>query len=306
MDRRSRLGFQPETDSLEARRLMATSAGSAGAAAVNGTNPNANPTTNNNQVPLANLQQKLNRIERLPAFLRSLDRDRPIPEDLAARIQSDLTSLKGKLTPPPRTSLVGFNMLLADTLGSGSLSMADASRLNGAFGRILAQAGAPTGSIVGLQTSLNQLSESAVEFTGSPTNLVANDYALVLQTALAVGRPLPAPGPARLVTADDSGVRGDFKTSATQPRLSGQYDPGTALQLVDSNGQVIGSATTNRNGAYVLAPSTPLSVGKHVLIVRAIDPEGAVSLPSRPINLTILGPATPRGPVGLRSGASHR
>ena len=291
MDRRSRLGFRPETDRLEDRRLMAASPMAAASTVA---------AANANNVPLANLQQKLNRIERLPRFLRSLDPNRPISEDLAANIAFDLNALKGKLHPPPRTSLVAFNQLLAKTLGSGSLSMTNAAQLNGLFGKILAAAGAPRAPIVGLQTSLNRLSQAAVLTSDSPTNLVANDYALVLQTALAVGRPLPAPQPPRLATADDSGIRGDNVTVVTQPRLSGQYDPNTAVELVESDGRVIASSTTNRSGTYVLSPSSPLSVGKHVLTVRALDSEGAVSLPSRPFTLTIVA-ATPRGPAGLRT-----
>lgn len=289
MDRR-RTGFLPSWEGLEGRRLL-----SATAQAVPGTPspPNLPP-----GVTLASNQQKLDRIERLPYFLRTLDPNRPLPDSLTRPIQADLLKLKGRLHQPPRPLLTTFNEDLRGLISQGSVRGTDAARLNRTFGEILLRAGGDPQAVAGLQASLNQLTQLAVTVGEKPTSLVANDYATILQTALAVGRPLRAPGVPRLSPSDDSEPRGDMTTTVRRPHLIGAYDPGTVVTVYDAAGQALGSAPVSPSGQYTIAIDRDLPEGRNVLFVQARDLEGALSLPSRNFVVKIL-PATPRGPMAL-------
>jgi hypothetical protein len=291
MDRRRRLGFHPTPEVLEGRQLLATSSLFSGQAAA---------TAQSSDVPLATLPEKLQRIERLPYFLDSLDPNRPVPEPLMKQIQADLLELVGRLNPVPSAGLSDFNRQLRGLLAEGSVHADTAGQLNASFLKILQVAGAPPESAEGLAASLRTLSQIDIQSSSFPTNLVANDYATILQVALGVGRPLRPPGSPRLLPADDTGTKGDHITSVRQPSLKGQYDPGTTIQVVDDkSGQVLGSEPVDENGSYTLPFDAPLSEGVHIIRLRGVGPGGVEGAVSPRFTLKIV-PETPRGPMALR------
>ncbi len=284
MDRR-RSRFVPSAEGLEVRRMLSTASAATTPAA-----PNLPEGVN-----LATYQQKVDRIERLPFFLQSLNPDVPLPDDLTESIQANLNDLKGKLHQAPSSGLNAFNVQVRGLISQASVPRSDAAKLNELFGEILIAAGAPESAAEGLQEDMNELTQIDTTVGASNvTSVVANSYGLVLQIALAVGRPLRAPTVPRLVATEDTGRPGDYTTSLTQPRLVGNYDAGTAMRILDESDNVLGTAAVGANGQFIIGFNSPLSVGKHRLHLQAVDSQGALSLPSRDFTLTIVTP--PRGP----------
>lgn len=289
MDRR-RSRFVPSAEGLEARQMLSTTT-----AANTPVAPNLPPGVN-----LATYQQKTDRIERLPFFLQSLNPDVPLPEDLTESIQANLTELKGKLHQAPSSGLNEFNAQLRGLVADASVPRASSAQINALFGEILVAAGAPESAASGLQEDMNELTQiDTTAGSSNVTSLVANSYGLVLQIALAVGRPLRAPTAPRLASADNTGGQGDYTTSVTQPKLVGTYDAGTGMLVLDESDNVLGTAQVGTNGQYVIGFNKPLSLGKHPLHLQAVDPQGALSLPGRTFTLNIVSP--PRGPRGMAS-----
>jgi len=129
------------------------------------------------------------RIERLPFFLQSLDPNRILPETTISSIQTDLGLLTGTLNRRPFDQLRAFNTFLRQTLRFETLSPEAARTMNVAFGRVLDAAGADPDLTQRLQTHLDDLARATVAQSRKSAFVAANDYAIVTQLALGVGRP---------------------------------------------------------------------------------------------------------------------
>lgn len=291
MDRRR---FVPSAENLESRQLMASSF-------LNGYNNGASTT-----VPLATISEKMTRIERLPYFLRSLDTKRELPHSPVDEIQADLNQLKGNLHAASPVGLNAFNAKMRGVLSKASVSRAEAASLNTLFGKVVNSTGAKPAITESLQNAMNELVQSETVHANKPSFVIANDYAIVLQTVLGIGRPLRAPQVPSLSANEVAHHGGKFATQSRQPQFAGQYDTGESMtmELIDSkSGAVLGTAPVSPSGTYTVQPATPLSPGRYTLHVVAVDDfEGATSLPSKNFPLTILGPSTPAGPLTLKRG----
>lgn len=287
MDRRRRLPYVPASEDLEGRQLLASSNSLFGSSLI------AN--YNQNNVQLSTLQDRTQRIERLPAFLQSLDPSRPLPDTLRSEITDDLAAMIGRLHPAPSAGLSDFNRQLRDLISHGSVQAESAYQLSTSFHKILLAAGAPTAAADRLTANLETLTQISVHTSRFPTTIVANNYAAVLQVALGVGRPLRAPAAPKLLPADDTGTKGDHATSVVQPRLVGTYDPLTMVRVLDDQGDVLGAAKVDAKGQYTVVVNTPLSVGTHTLYIQGVDGAGTESTLSPRYGLKIV-PAVPRGP----------
>lgn len=140
------------------------------------------------------IQIRMERIERLPRYLQSLDPERTLPEAAVSQIQADLISILGQLRPPSEAASDAFIDQLRATIPNATISPAQATQLNNAFGRVLLSARAPEPVVESLKASMLDLTRSDV-FVSKPVVVLTNDYAVVLQTALATGRPLTRIGP---------------------------------------------------------------------------------------------------------------
>ncbi len=86
----------------------------------------------------------------------------------------------------------------------------------------------------------------------------------------------------------------------------GRYDAENTIQLIDQNGNILGTAPVTASGSYTVQPSAPLAPGKYHLRVRAIDPNGDKS-PLSPQYILVILPtrhitaksAAPGGPLSL-------
>ncbi|HEX8200422.1 MAG TPA: Ig-like domain-containing protein [Isosphaeraceae bacterium] len=290
MDRRQRR-FIPSPEGLEGRALLS----------VFGSQAPKNPASTVSPT----IQQRSQRIERLPFFLQGFESRRSLPDDVVARLQRDLREIEGRLHNAAEPAVQDFNLELRRVGANASLSPADALALNRAFGRVLESAGATPRAVAALQADLNDLTHADANDV-RPVILATNDYALILQTALGIGRPIRRPAAPRLAPGDDTGPKGDRTTSVRQPQLIGSYDPGAVIQILDEAGTVIGSGAVGTNGRYSVPITTTLADGTHALRVRATASDH-FSEPSAPLNLivnirtprTSTRDAVPGGPLAL-------
>jgi hypothetical protein len=108
---------------------------------------------------------------------------------------------------------------------------------------------------------------------------------LALQIVTAPPSAAPTIG---LLNSDDSGIKGDNITNVRQPHLFGFTDPGLLVDLIDTNGDVTGTAgavlaTVTANpvsGAYLIQFPNPLPDGTYHIQTRARDTSGDTALSS--------------------------
>ncbi|GIW86962.1 MAG: hypothetical protein KatS3mg108_1286 [Isosphaeraceae bacterium] len=245
--------------------------------------------------PLSSLETRLQRIERLPAFLDAIAPGRPLPAEAIRTIQQDLILLIGRLNPAPRAGLQAFNEALRGMISSASVSEAQLLQLEHLFGSNLTAAGAHPTLVASLAGAVRTLAQADVNVP-NPGAVVANDYGLVLQLALGMGKPLPGPVPPRLTRASNTGRLNDNITTVTQPTFEGSYAAsGSTMQLINREGTaVFGEGLIGADGRYRITVNRALEPGRYQFRVRAVTPDGLVSLPSRPLTVHIV---TGRGPA---------
>ena len=278
MDRR-RFAFRPSAESLDARLLLSTTS------SLLGTSAN-------------NLQTKTLRISRLPYYLEQDQPGRVLPDQVVTALQGDIRAVVGSLQRPPSADLVADNDLYRSSIATGSLSVEDASGLSSTFTQTLQDTGMPAQDVANFRRDMNALAAS--DSAGrDPGQLAAADYSLILQTTLGVGRPIQTPAAPSLNSADAIKGTGGHLTLVTRPQLIGKYNTDTTVQLInDADGSVLGTSPVAANGEYSVAPDAPLAPGKYHLSIRAEDPNGDFSAPSRPFVLVIRAPLTHARPAG--------
>lgn len=249
--------------------------------------------------------QKIQRIERLPFFLRSTVPGRILPDSAIAPVQADLSAIKGLLHSPPSAALADFNVNLRNIIPHASLHAEDSRSLNQSFGRVLELAGTAPNLVAQFKADMNNLSKLDANDT-EPVILATDDYSTILQTALGVGRPIRTPGAPRLAPSDAIN-KGGRVTTVREPRFVGLYEANATIQLLDSTGQVVGSTIVNKLGKYSVAFNTPLSDGTYTVRVRAVDTD-EFSAPSPPFTFRVVSRPSvrvttslthPAGPLGL-------
>ncbi|QDV38475.1 hypothetical protein [Tautonia plasticadhaerens] len=132
---------------------------------------------------------RLQRIDRLPAFLQLLDPGRPLPEEAVAVLQQELRGFVSRLRPPAGPIAEGFVDLLRDAISEASVKPETVAGLNAGTAALLGSAGASEQSIDRITDAMTALARTAAG-SRQPIVVLTNDYALVLQTALGVGRPI--------------------------------------------------------------------------------------------------------------------
>jgi hypothetical protein len=296
MDRRR---YVPAAEGMECRTMLSVTPA---AAALTTT-----PFSERQALPVT-VQQKLQRIERVPNNLRSLDQNRFLPADLIEQIQLGLEQLISRLDRPSSVALTNYNLALRGIVFGSSISTRDAQLLDAGFRGVLKSAKAPAESLETLASAVNTLVTQVDTASRNPTFLATNDHAYLLQLALAVGQPMPAPrAPTIETTSGAQTAPGRFVTPLPNPAFTGNYERGTTIQLLDiDSGAIVGTAAVAANGQYRVRVETPLEAGTtHRFRVRAVDEAGHLSRESREFVVrvvapknppTILGQPVPRGP----------
>jgi hypothetical protein len=297
MDRRR---FVPSTEGLEGRALMASTS-TGGLNTLFGVQVNTNL-----NVPIT-LQQKELRIEHLPYFLGQIRPGRFIPKAEIEQIQSSLFNMIDSINRPPPQALNNYNYQLRQIVSKQSLTAGDIALLNRGVTAVLRSAHAPEPSVNGISNGLLTLTSQVDTASVQPVVLGSNDNTLVLETALAIGRPMPPPQLPRI--KKNQGIQADtqhIKTPLEHPTLVGTYHYHTIIQIVTPQGVVVGEANCARNNNYKVTFSTPQSVGVHEFQLRAEDDAGHLSrlgakflikvVPKKHKDTTV-GKATPQGPL---------
>jgi hypothetical protein len=295
MDRRR---FVPSTEGLEGRTLLAT---------VNVNTLFGLQVNTNLNVPIT-YEQKTLRIEHLPFYLEKISPGRFLPKPEMQQIQTALFEIVDGIRKPPADALNNYNYQLRKVVSKQSLSAGDIGVLDHGVAAVLRSAKTPDAPTNSLSNALFSLMSQVDTASVMPVFLASNDASLVLETALAVGRPMPSPALPRI--KKNNGIQAGpqhMKTPLERPILVGTYHYHTEIQVVTSGGEVVGEAPVHKNNNYKVQITTPLSLGVHELHLQAYDTVGHISRPSKPFLIKIvpkkpqdpvIGKATPKGPLG--------
>lgn len=313
MDRRR---FVPSPEGLEGRAMMSVFG--------SGANAQVAPA----QVPVT-FHQKETRIEHLPFYMNQLEPGRFLPQATVQKLQDDLLAIAGRLHRPNPAKLEAFNKALRDVAPNTSLSVSDAKMLNHAFQAVVGDTGATAQQVANLTQDMNELAKIDSQ-SRQPVYLATNDYSLVLQTILGVGRPIQRPSSPEIALQDGARVSGGIgKTTLRQPTLVGTYGAGASvgefagttgggfnsggvlMRIIDDQGVVYGQALVDSsNGSYRVTLGRPLANGVYRFHSQAVDAQGHESPPSRVYLLKVIsrpgeavttGLSTPRGPLSSRA-----
>ena len=302
MDRRKRREFAPSGESLEDRKLLSTSKVPNNVPNNFLNNPGLSAFTggyySTPSLTYSTLVQKNTRIQHIPLFLNSIDPKRYLPPDAVANLQTDLSEVRGRLQFAKAYDLNKFNVLLRNVLQEKTLSTTSIARLNHDVGVILAEAGMSPNQVSVFQASLTTLSKIDAQ-EPNPVYVATNDYAVLLQLALGVGRPIDTPTVPHLIAADHLKGRAGAVTINQQPNLTGTYDPGTTIRLLDSQGNLLGSTIVAKNQTYTVAPDVPFAPGRYQFFVQGTDDSGELSALSPPFTVSIVTESHaphPKGP----------
>jgi hypothetical protein len=278
MDRRR---FVPASEGLETRALLAS------------TTPNfANifgfQVTTNLNIPIT-FEQKELRVQNLPFYMEKILPGRFLPKPELKQIQADLSQFIAKLQKPNPATLNLYNRGLRPIVSKQSLTATDAGILNKNFGTVLTAASASPSVVASLQSTVFKLVTQVDTASPQPVVLATNDYSLILQTALAIGRPMPSPILPKI--AKNQGVQANsdhIKTSLKHPALVGTYHFHTHIQVVTPSGVVVGTTSVRKNNRYKVVISTPLSPGVYQFRIQAYDDGGNLSRPSRLLEIKVI------------------
>jgi hypothetical protein len=283
---------------LEVRTLLATNLNSLFGLQV----------STNLNIPIT-YQQRLLRIKHLPYYLEQIRPGRYLPKSEVQAIQGSLYDLIETIHRPPTQGLDNFNYGLRQVVSKESLTSTEINKLNQTFTGVLNSAQTPPVAVAGLQKALYTLTSQIDTASVLPVYLATNDTTLVLETALAIGRPMPSPYLPKI--AKNEGIQANaqhIKTPLLHPAVTGTYHFHTDIEIITPQSQIVGEARVIRNNNFKVRVVTPLSVGVHEFYLRAVDQVGHLSHVSKPFYIkvvpkrhhnTVVGAATPKGPQAL-------
>jgi hypothetical protein len=280
MDRRR---FVPEALSLEGRELLSLFGGNSAAVRL----------LNNPALQVTIIRNA--RVERLPGYLYSVEHGRTIPPAIFPPLEDDLRTIEGNLHAAPSPVLGQFNRELRSAIPHASLTDANATALDQDFGDVLSASGAGAQVTAKFRADMQNLAR-VDSFDSNAAELSANDYAFVAEMVEGIGVPIRTPAAPRITVRDLVRPITDHLTTKTQPRFTGSYDAGTTIQIIDSNGTVLGSEKVPVTGNYIVKPTSALSPGTYTVHAYALNPNGNHSLASATYTFTVLAPGQSAAP----------
>jgi len=271
MDRRR---FMPSTEGLESRALQAAS--SSNLSNIFGFQVNTNL-----NIPVT-FEQKELRVEHLPFYLEKILPGRFIPKAEIKQIQGNLLALISRTRKPPTDALDHYNFNLRQIVPHQSLTTTNLNALNDSFGAVLDATTASPPIVDSLKSNLYKFASQVDTNSPQPVFLATNDYTLVLQTALAIGRPMPSPILPKI--AKNQGIQANVnhvKTPLKHPTFVGTYHFHTHIQIITPSGEVVGTVNVRKNNRYKVTVNPALSPGVYQFRIRAYDDAGNLSHVSR-------------------------
>lgn len=278
MDRRR---FVPASEGLESRALLSTTT-------PNLTNIFGFQVNTNLNIPITYEQKEL-RVEHLPYYIEKILPGRFLPPAEMKAIQGDLFQFISNLHKPATSALDNYNYGLRPIVTKLSITPADANALNNNFGSVLTAAQASPSVVDDLKSTVFKLVTQVDTASPQPAYLATNDYSLILQTALSIGRPMPSPILPKI--AKDQGVQADsshIKTPLKHPALVGTYHFHTHIQVITTNGVVVGTTNVRKNNQYKVVIDPALTPGVYSFRIRAYDDGGNLSRESRLFKIKVV------------------
>jgi hypothetical protein len=277
---------------LEDRQLMSTTSSPVASAVANPASSAPSGVQIDEASPVQQtIEAKRHRIRNLPFFIGMLNKDGVVPQPTVQNIQNDLNILVAKLHQGNSSLISAFNLDLRKAEAYENITPDSQEALNRDFGAALIAAGAPAGITADLQKQLTQLIDYDSTQVGS-TIAATNDYAIVLELALGIGRPLVYPDVPALIGSNHQGSNGKIAiTHFHHPTLTGHYTAGTNIQIVDFHNKVVlGQASVDpATGTYQVKFANYLPDGIYTVRVRAED-SGFVSDPSPKYTFEVVTP----------------
>jgi hypothetical protein len=200
------------------------------------------------------------------------------PSALTLFAADDSATLGDRITNIARPRLTGTAEPLA------TITLLDAS------GRLVGQSIAGADGTFRVQPT-SALAQGSITLHARSTDAAGNPSADGPSLTLSILLTPPAAPTAALLSADDSGMKGDGITNVRRFRLTGTAAVGVRVQVLDALGNVVANGTASSvDGSYTFA--TPAaSAGTFVYRVRAVDPAGNSSSPSASVSVRVLGVA---------------
>ncbi len=261
MERRRR--FTPTIDGLEGRQLLSTAKPTT-VSATSTTNTSTG-TSSSSGLP-ESISDKLTQIERIPSILLSYAPNRKLPQAAVTQIQSNLTILMTKLQQANQQTVTNFNVSLRGALADQSISRTEAQQVSQKFEAVLESAGASPAIAQQIQQGVDQIVQVGYEGQ-TPSHVAGNDYAFILQRTLQVGKPLAKPNKPILSSSSRGG--GSNTSKLANPIFQGSYAANVQMNLLDSGGNIIGTAMTSKNGSYSIQSTVPFANGSYEFRVQA-------------------------------------
>ncbi|MFO0957509.1 MAG: hypothetical protein U0800_08585 [Isosphaeraceae bacterium] len=230
MDRRNR--FVPWSDRLEGRQLM-TAAGAVMPQATYATTmantPTATPTViAKGQVretrpisPQASFESSVagtrqNRIKQLPGYLFLVNSNRKLPASIIRSLQDDMQAIQNTLKTPPQAYVNAMKDALKDASTSATITPDHAKSLNTQFGLLLKYSGAPPDVTAQFQKDMNTLVRLDTQ-ARNPALTAVNDYGIMTQYVLSVGRKINPNAAAANAAAAKAAARNVVPNTVASP-----------------------------------------------------------------------------------------
>lgn len=189
--------FVPGSDMLESRQLLSAAPATPPVAEISADTKSGQedtvvaPTvkTDNAQSPF---ESSINgtrqfRIKQLPNYLFLVNTRRKLDRAIVADLQADLQLIANRLSAPPQSLVWQFMKTLRGMVSQQNISPSLSQQLNAQFGAMLSSSGASPEVTAKFQNDMNRLIQADTK-APNPALTAANDYALMSQYVLSVGR----------------------------------------------------------------------------------------------------------------------
>ena len=144
-------------------------------------------------------------------------------------------------------------------------------------------------------TDASSLPDTTYSYVAGQVDLAGNVGAIGAAIAVTIDSRAPNAPTLTLVSADDTGAKGDAVTSVKRPRFTGVTEPNTLVELLNFGAVIATTISDATTGTYTLQPASNLFDGTYSIQARATDLAANSSTSLSTISLVIdsVAPAVP-------------
>jgi len=156
-----------------------------------------------------------------------------------------------------------------------------------------------------VDVALPELSDGSHDITASIAGANASSDVSAIEAIVVDSGIETAPGSepitAELADASNSGATNDTLTNDNTPTIEGDTEAGARIDIIDANGDVIGSGVADEDGHYEVTTDT-LGEGSNVLEVKVTDTAGNSEATTITIDVDTIATAAPLVHIGSDNG----